>query len=98
MTTSTGSVDGGQPLGGERRPRRAQAGGQGLAVDVGVLGQPGEVLHDRVGGVALALDGPEDEVAALGAEQVGADAGEHEAAEPLRVVARERERARGRRG
>ena len=87
MTTSTGSCDPGQALGREQRAGRAQAGGQRGAVDVGVLGQAGEVLHDRVGRVAVALDGAQDEVAALGAQQVGADARQHEPAEPLRVLA-----------
>ncbi len=56
-----------------------------------MLGEPGEVLHDGIGGVAIALDGPKHEIAALGAQQVGSDAGEHQAAKALRVVAGEGE-------
>ena len=96
MTTSTGQLH-------ATRAARAVSGGRGdrrqaasaRAVDLGVLGEAGEVLDDRVGGVAFALDGTQDEVAALGAQQVGPHAGEHEAAEALGLVAGEGEEHAG---
>ncbi len=94
-TTRIGRSTVGQALGGEDGTRRAQAGRQRLPVDAGLLGQAGEVLHHGVGGIALTLDRLEDEVAALGAEQVGAHAREHQTAEPLGLVARQREQHPG---